>query len=347
MIKRTVLLIYTGGTIGMIKEKETGVLVPFDFDDLLNRMPDLKYLDCNIETYTFKNPIDSSNIQPLDWINLADKLEEVYYDYDGFVILHGTDTMSYTASALSFLLENLKKPVIFTGSQLPISDIRTDAKENLITAIQIASDYDSKNDAIIQEVGLYFENKLYRGNRTTKINSEHFEAFASLNYPALAESGVHLNYNRHLFVEKKKEKLKVYRNLDQNVAIIRLFPGLTESILDAITSIKGLKGLILETYGSGNAPNKEWFVNSIGKAVKNGIIVVNVTQCPAGMVNHSLYEVGIQMRKLGVVGGRDMTTEAAITKLMFVLGNEKYNTSAEKWLRTNLRGEIKDKEEKF
>ena len=347
MNKRTVLLIYTGGTIGMVKDQETGTLVPFNFDDILHRVPDINQLDCNIEILTPISPIDSSNIQPSDWLHLANDIEANYDKYDGFVVLHGTDTMSYSASALSFLLENLAKPVIFTGSQLPISDFRTDAKENLITAIQIASDYNENNEAVIQEVGLYFENKLYRGNRTTKINSEHFEAFASLNYPALAESGVHLNYNDHLFQKKKVEKLKVYKGLDQNVAIIRLFPGLTESILDAIINIKGLKGLILETYGSGNAPNKEWFVNSIGRAVNNGVIVVNVTQCPAGMVDHSLYEVGLQMRKLGVVGGKDMTTEAAITKLMFVLGNKKFSESPEKWLRINLRGEMKDKKEKF
>ena len=347
MKKRTVLLIYTGGTIGMIKDKESGTLIPFDFDDLLSRMPELDQLDCDIETFTPINPIDSSNIQPSDWLHLANDIEKNYEKYDGFVVLHGTDTMSYSASALSFLLENLTKPVIFTGSQLPVSDFRTDAKENLITAIQIASDYDNNNNAIIQEVGLYFENKLYRGNRTTKINSEHFEAFASLNFPALAESGVHLNYNKHLFQDNSENKFFVNKKLDQNVAIIRLFPGLTESILDAIIDIKDLKGLILETYGSGNAPNKEWFVNSIGRAVKNGIIVVNVTQCPAGMVDHNLYEVGLQMRKLGVVGGRDMTTEAAITKLMFVLGNDVYNKTPEKWLRLNLRGEITDKKEKF
>ena len=342
MDKRTVLLIYTGGTIGMVKDKESGVLVPFDFDDLLQKMPELNNLDCNIQPSTLIDPIDSSNIQPEYWLQLATKIEEVYDDYDGFVILHGTDTMSYSASALSFLLENLAKPVIFTGSQLPISDFRTDAKENLITAIQIASDYNSDNEAVIQEVGLYFENKLYRGNRTTKINSEHFEAFGSLNYPALAESGVYLNYNKHLFPEKRTENLKVYKGLNQNVAMIRLFPGMTVSVLDAIINVEGLKGLILETYGSGNAPNKKWFVDSIERAIKKGIVVVNVTQCPAGMVDHSLYEVGLQMHKMGVVGGKDMTAEAAITKLMFVLGNEKFSKNPEKWLRINLRGELKD-----
>jgi len=341
MNKRTVLLIYTGGTIGMVKDQKTGTLIPFNFDDLLSRMPELNQLECNIATFTFNNPIDSSNVQPTDWVQLAEKIEEEYHNYDGFVILHGSDTMSYTASALSFLLENLKKPVVFTGSQLPISDMRTDAKENLITAIQIAGDYDSKGEAVLQEVGLYFEYKLYRGNRTTKINSEHFEAFASLNFPALAESGVHLNYNKHLFLEAGNKKLKIHRKLNSNVAILKIFPGITKDVLDAVVGVKGLKGLVLETYGSGNAPSQEWFVKSIEKAIMNGIIVVNITQCPAGMVDHSLYEVGLQMRRLGVVGGRDMTTEAAITKLMFILASTTYNKEPKRWLRTNLRGELK------
>jgi L-asparaginase len=341
MTRRTVLLIYTGGTIGMIKDKKTGTLIPFNFEEILDRMPELNHLDCDVETFTFNNPIDSSNVQPKDWIQLAEKVEEVYHDYDGIVVLHGTDTMSYTASALSFLLENIKKPVIFTGSQLPISDLRTDAKENLITAIQIASDYDDGNCAVVQEVGLYFEYKLYRANRTTKINSEHFEAFASLNFPPLAESGVHLTYNKHLFSSPAEKEFKVHKKLNNNVAVIKLFPGLTDTILDAIINIKGLKGLVLETYGSGNAPSQEWFVKSIARAIENGIIVVNITQCPAGMVDHSLYEVGLQMRKLGVVGGKDMTTEAAITKLMFILESKTYSKDPKKWLRTNLRGELK------
>ncbi|MEN8137733.1 MAG: asparaginase [Bacteroidota bacterium] len=344
MIKRTVLLIYTGGTIGMVKDRKTGSLIPFNFDNLLGRVPELSLLDCDFETFSFENPIDSSNVAPSDWLQLADKIEEVYNVYDGFVILHGTDTMSYTASALSFLLENLKKPVIFTGAQLPISDLRTDAKENLITAIQIASDYDKEGNALVQEVGLYFEYKLYRANRTTKINSEHFEAFGSLNFPALAESGVHLNYNKHLFINVDNNKeLKVHRNLDNNVAVIKLFPGITKSVLDAVINIEGLKGLVIETYGSGNAPSQDWLVESISDAINNGIIVVNITQCPAGMVDQGLYDVGLQMRKLGVVGGRDMTTEAAITKLMFVLASNTYNEEPEKWLRKNLRGELKDK----
>ncbi|MCK5782679.1 MAG: asparaginase [Flavobacteriales bacterium] len=344
MTKRIVLLIYTGGTIGMVKDPKTGTLVPFNFDDLLGRMPDLGLLDCDFETFTLKEPIDSSNVHPDDWVHLAEIIEKEYDKYDGFVILHGTDTMSYTSSALSFLLENLAKPVIFTGSQLPISDLRTDAKENLMTAIQIASDYDENGDAIIQEVGLYFEYKLYRANRTTKINSEHFEAFGSMNFPALAESGVYLNYNKNLLLRAdKKKEFKVHKKLDNNVVVIKLFPGITKSVIDAVTNIEGLKGLVIETYGSGNAPSQSWLVDSISTAIEKGVIVENITQCPAGMVDHGLYEVGLQMRKLGVVGGKDMTTEAAVTKLMFVLASNTYNIEPKQWLRKNIRGELKDK----
>lgn len=341
MKKRTVLLMYTGGTIGMVKDLETGTLVPFNFDDLLNKIPELAQLNCNIATYTFYKPLDSSNIQPSDWVQLAEKIEKEYDKYDGFVILHGSDTMAYTASALSFLLENTHKAVVFTGSQLPISDMRTDAKENLITAIQIASDYNADGTAVVKEVSLYFEYKLYRGNRTSKVNSDHFEAFASLNFPPLAESGVLLNYNKHLFFRPKEKKLKVHNKLNSNVAILKLFPGISEDVIQAIVNIKDLKGLLIETYGSGNAPSQEWFVKSIEKAIQKGITVVNITQCSTGTVNHSLYEVGLQMRKVGVVGGKDMTTEAALTKLMFILAHEEYKQQPKKWMRKNLRGEMK------
>lgn len=314
-----ILLIYTGGTIGMIKDFETGALKAFNFDQLLERIPELYLLDCTIDTYSFEKPIDSSDMNPTHWITLAEVIESNYNDFDGFVVLHGSDTMSYTASALSFMLKNLNKPVILTGSQLPIGDLRTDAKENLITAVQIAS-LQQNGSPQIKEVGLYFEYKLYRGNRTTKISAEHFNAFTSPNLPHLAESGVHLKVNDHLLETfYTSHQLEVIKQLDSNVMVLKIFPGITQQVLQAILNIENLKGIVIETFGSGNAPTELWFLDTLQKAINRGIKIVNVTQCWGGSVDMGKYETGTTLKHIGVISGFDITTEAAITKMMILL----------------------------
>lgn len=338
--KAKILLIYTGGTIGMKKDFATGALKAFNFSKLLQRIPELKLLDCEIETISFDNPIDSSNMNPEKWVQLATIIEENYTLFDGFVVLHGSDTMSYTASALSFMLENLTKPIIFTGSQLPIGDLRTDAKENLITAIQIAS-LRQDEQAVVKEVCLYFEYKLYRANRTTKINAEHFKAFTSPNYPFLIESGVHLTINSEFFLPlKNRMPFRVHKILDTNVIILKLFPGISEQVIDAVVGIPHLKGIVLETYGAGNASTADWFLNVLQKAINKGIHIVNVTQCSGGSVRMGQYETSSVLLEIGVISGKDITTEAAITKLMYLLGQNIDATDFKEVFETSLRGEI-------
>ena len=328
---KSILLIYTGGTIGMFKGAD-GSLKPFDFEKLTAEIPELKKFDIELNAIAFKKPIDSSNIIPKTWVYLANLIGQHYQQYDGFVILHGSDTMAYTASALSFLLEDLCKPVILTGSQLPIGIRRTDAKENLITAIEIAASGNTP------EVCVYFEYKLLRGNRTVKVNAEHFEAFDSPNFPALAEAGVHIKYHQKVscIIENP---LKVYEQMSTSIALLKLYPGIPQEVVKAVLH-SNCKGIVLETFGSGNASTHTEFLSILESAIRNGKFILNISQCLAGAVSQGLYETSSELEKIGVISGKDMTTEAALTKMMFLLAQDLPTEEIKTQLTHSLRGEL-------
>ncbi len=335
----SILIIYTGGTIGMVKDPKTGALQPFSFENIYKLMPVLENFDYQLEGYSFTQLIDSSNVKPSFWIELAKVIEDNYEKYDGFVVLHGTDTMAYSASMLSFMLENLNKPVIFTGSQLPLGVIRTDGRDNFINAIEIAAAC-IDDTPIVPEVAIYFENKLMRGNRTNKYNAENFNAFLSGNYPPLAEVGVHIRYNYDAILKPNFRKLKVYKNLDDSIAILKLYPGIAPQVVKSILEIPGLKGVIMETYGAGNAPTDKWFIDCLKHAVERGIVILNVTQCKGGSVDMGKYETSAALGPLGVVSGHDITTESAVAKMMFLLGKGLQKEELKQQLQMPLRGEM-------
>lgn len=339
----SILLIYTGGTIGMMENPETGALENFNLEQLQKHVPELERFDFSIDTYTFEPPIDSSDMDTESWRKLVEVVSCNYERYSGFVILHGTDTMAFTASALSFMLEGLDKPVILTGSQLPIGVLRTDGKENLLTSLEIAAATREDGSPMIPEVCIFFENHLMRGNRTTKINAEDFNAFRSFNYPSLATAGIHIKYNLPQINTKhpqNEKQLKPHYLLDTNLMVLKLFPGIGQGIVDAVLHTPGLKAVILETYGSGNAPSKPWFLEALSEATQRGIVVVNVTQCNAGTVEMERYETGYHLMQAGVVSGYDMTIEAAVAKLMFLLGHRYSPAEVRRLMMTPLAGEV-------
>ncbi|MHA7111788.1 asparaginase [Sunxiuqinia elliptica] len=342
MDNRSILIIYTGGTIGMVQKDGHGALAPVRFDQIVEEVPELKRLGCHLDSITFNPPLDSSDMSPKTWGRLAKMIQRNYRKYDGFVILHGTDTMAYTASALSYMLENLDKAVVMTGSQLPIGVLRTDGKENLITAIEIAAAQEN-GTTIVPEVCIYFDNKLYRGNRVVKRHADHFSAFDSVNYPILAKAGVDIRFfHENIYHPVKKGILKVSSNFDDRVVVLKIFPGMNQEIFEQIINIPSIRGVVLETFGSGNIPTLSWLVRVIKKALRRNVICVNVTQCQGGTVKMGQYQTSRELKKIGVVSGKDMTTEAAVTKLMFLLGQGLNHEDVKMHLRKNLSGEISE-----
>lgn len=340
MIDQTaILIIYTGGTIGMIMDEETGALVPFNFEGIYEQIPVLKKFHCQLDFHCFDPVLDSSNMNPEVWAELATIIDKNYENYDGFVVLHGSDTMAYTASALSFMLENLNKPVILTGSQLPLGVLRTDGRENFLTAIEIASAKDDETP-LVPEVCIYFENRLSRGNRTVKYNAENFNAFFSGNYPLLAEVGINIKYHRNYILKPNFKKLKTHTKLEKNIGILKLFPGISPVFLKAVFQTPGLRGLILETFGSGNAPSDIDFFNIIEEAINSGLVIINVTQCIKGTVEQGKYETSTTLKKLGVISGRDISTEAAITKMMYLFGRYTEPEKVKVLMEKSIRGEM-------
>ena len=327
----------------MKTDEATGALVPFDFSGIYDEFPSLKRLNVDIEVLTIKPPIDSSNVSVENWVDMARLIRDNYTQYDGFVILHGTDTMSYSAAALSFMLENLAKPVIFTGSQIPIGILRTDGRENLITAIEIAGAHGEDGNPLVPEVALYFQNRLFRGNRTTKFSAEALNAFASFNYPALADVGVSIQYNHNAiapYAPSFSDEFRISESMCNEVVVIKLFPGIRPTTLRTLLLDSGARGVVLETYGAGNAPTSDWFVELVKEAVERGIVVVNISQCKDGAVQMHLYETGLALQEAGVVSGHDMTIEAAVAELMYVLGKNLPLSETLSLMRRPLRGEF-------
>jgi L-asparaginase len=341
MHKPSVLIIYTGGTIGMIRDAVTGSLIPFNFECIYSQIPRLSFYDIAVDTFAFANPIDSSDMHPEDWKQIAEKIYEHYNSYDGFVVLHGTDTMAYTASALSFMFENPTKPIILTGSQLPLGIARTDGRNNIINAVEMAAAKKEDGSPMVQEVCICFENKLYRGNRTYKNNAEDFDAFASPNYPILANVGVSIKYNRDFIARTEQENVKLSTQMDPNIAILKLYPGISPHVVQAVLGTENLRGVIMETYGSGNSCKSEWFLEMLSEAVQKGIIIMSVTQCKGGGgVDEGKYESSFLLGKIGIIGGYDIITESAVTKLMYLLGNKYTIDTIKTLLNKPLRGEM-------